>query len=100
MNDKEYWLHDLKDGESVVYIGHIYAADKFYEMDHYILDRVRCLCYQSEDMKFRVLRDLKDKYICPDRGIYYGSDVFIIVKDGCLSIKDMENIEVMKVLFQ
>lgn len=88
LNMKQYWMNDVKKTERAIYIGHITSEEVCHGIYEDKKNRLEALMKEVDmtGMRFSVLRDLGDEYPCAP-GAYYGKDVWLIVKRGCLKKK-------------
>ena len=100
LNMKQYWMNDVKNTERAIYIGHITSEEVCHGIYEDKKNRLEALMKEVDmtGMRFSVLRDLGDEYPCAP-GAYYGKDVWLIVKRGCLK-KNSEIIDRFKSLIK
>ena len=100
LNMKQYWMNDVKKTERAICIGHITSEEVCHGIYEDKKNRLEALMKEVDmtGMRFSVLRDLGDEYPCAP-GAYYGKDVWLIVKRGCLK-KNSEVIDRFKNLIK
>ena len=78
----------VKKTERAIYIGHVTSEEVCHGIYEDKKNRLEALIKEVDmtGMRFSVLRDLGDEYPCAP-GAYYGKDVWLIVKRGCLKKK-------------
>ena len=100
LNMKQYWMNDVKKTERAIYIGHVTSEEVCSGIYEDKKNRLEALMKEVDmtGMRFSILRDLGDEYPCAP-GAYYGKDVWLIVKRGCLK-KNSEIIDRFKSLIK